>query len=57
MLFDAWDIDAMVGAFLPDGVTYHTQGIIRGRAETGRFFQQMSSYSVPGLASSQGRLW
>lgn len=49
-LFDAWDIDAMVEAFLPDAVTYHTHGISRGRWETRRFFQQMSSYSAPGVS-------
>lgn len=49
-LFDAWDIDAMVEAFLPDCVTYHTHGINRGQAEMRRFFQQMSSYSVAGVS-------
>jgi ketosteroid isomerase-like protein len=50
LLFDAWDIDAMVEAFLPDSVTYHTHGINRGREETRRFFQQMYPYSVPGVS-------
>ncbi|ORV17931.1 hypothetical protein AWB95_05700 [Mycobacterium celatum] len=50
LLFDAWDIDAMVEAFLPDSVTYHTHGINRGRAETRRFFQEMYPYSVPGVS-------
>lgn len=49
-LFDAWDIDAMVEAFLPDSVTYHTHGINRGQIETRRFFQQMYSYVVPGVS-------
>jgi hypothetical protein len=49
-LFDAWDIDAMVEAFLPDSVTYHTHGINRGRAETRRFFQEMYPYIVPGVS-------
>ena len=49
-LFDAWDIDAMVEAFLPDSVTHHTHGIIRGRIETRRFFQQQFPYAVPGVS-------
>lgn len=49
-LFDAWDIDAMVEAFLPDSVTYHTHGINRGRAETRRFFQELYPYIVPGVS-------
>jgi hypothetical protein len=49
-LFDAWDIDAMVEAFLPDAVTYHTHGINRGWAETRRFFQEAYPYIVPGVS-------
>lgn len=49
-LFDAWDIDAMVEAFLPDSVTYHTHGINRGRAEMRRFFQEAYPYIVPGVS-------
>jgi hypothetical protein len=41
LLFDAWDIDAMVEAFLPDGVTYHTGGVSHGQQETRRFFEQV----------------
>jgi SnoaL-like domain len=48
-LFDAWDIDAMVEAFLPDSVTYHTHGVARGKVETRRFFQEQSPYVVPGV--------
>jgi hypothetical protein len=49
-LFDAWDIDAMVEAFLPDSVTHHTHGTVRGRIETRRFFQQQYPYTVPGVS-------
>ena len=42
-LFDAWDIDAMVEAFLPDSVTHHTHGVSRGKIETPRFFQEQCS--------------
>lgn len=37
LLFDAGAIDAMVEAFLPDSVMYHTHGINRGQAEMRRF--------------------
>ena len=47
-LFDAWDIDAMVEAFLPDSVTHHTHGVVRGRIETRRFFQEQIPYTVHG---------
>jgi SnoaL-like domain len=49
-LFDAWDIDAMVEAFLPDSVTHHTHGVVRGRIETRRFFQEQLPYTVPGTS-------
>ncbi len=49
-LFDAWDIDSMVEAFLPDSVTHHTHGIVRGRIETRRFFQEQYPYTVPGVS-------
>ena len=49
-LCDAWDIDAMVEAFLPDSVMHHTHGVSRGKAETRRFFQEQSPYVVPGVS-------
>jgi SnoaL-like domain len=49
-IFDAWDIDAMVEAFLPDSVMHHTHGIVRGRIETRRFFQEQYPYTVPGVS-------
>ena len=49
-LFDAWDIDAMVEAFLPDSVMHHTHGTVRGRIETRRFFQEQYPYAVPGVS-------
>ncbi|BBY06646.1 nuclear transport factor 2 family protein [Mycobacterium noviomagense] len=50
LLFDAGAIDAMVEAFLPNCVMYHTQGVNRGHAEIRRFFQQAYPYSVPGVS-------
>jgi hypothetical protein len=34
-LFEIWDVDTMVEAFLPDSVTYHFHGINRGKVEPG----------------------
>lgn len=45
-LFDAWDIDAMVEAFMPDSVTHHTHGVSRGKVENRRFFQEQCPYVV-----------
>lgn len=49
-LFDAWDIDAMVEAFLPDSATFHTHGVSRGKIETRRFFQEQSPHVAPGVS-------
>lgn len=49
-LFDAWDIDAMVEAFLPDSATFHTHGVTRGTIETRRFFQDQSPHVMPGVS-------
>ncbi|MGB8209432.1 MAG: nuclear transport factor 2 family protein [Mycobacterium sp.] len=40
----------MVEAFLPDSVTHHTHGVVRGRIETRRFFQEQYPYTVPGVS-------
>ncbi|MCQ8242229.1 nuclear transport factor 2 family protein [Rhizosaccharibacter radicis] len=49
-LFETWEVDAMVEAFLPDGVAYHFHGVIRGRQEMRRFFEQDYPYLVPGVS-------
>lgn len=50
LLFDAWDIDGMVEAFLPDSITYHTGGVTHGQEETRRFFQQVRPYIDHGVS-------
>lgn len=50
LLYDAYDVDAMVEAFLPDSTVFHTQGIMHGHTDLRRFFQQASSYSGPGIS-------
>lgn len=50
LLFDAYDIDAMVEAFTEDCTTFHSQGITHGQAEMRRFFQQAYPYSGPGVS-------
>jgi hypothetical protein len=49
-LFETWDVDAMVEAFTPEGVAYHFHGVIRGRAEMRRFFEQDYPYLIPGVS-------
>jgi hypothetical protein len=49
-LFDAWDIDAMVEAFLPESATFHTHGVSRGKLEMRRFFQDQSPHVAPGVS-------
>ncbi len=49
-LFDVWDVDALVDAFLPDSVTYHWHGTNRGQDETRRFFNDIYPYIIPGVS-------
>lgn len=49
-LFDVWDVDALVDAFLPDSVTYHWHGTNRGKQETRRFFDEVYPYIIPGVS-------
>jgi hypothetical protein len=49
-LFEIWDVDTMVEAFLPDSVPYHFHGINRGKVETRRFFDEIYPYLIPGVS-------
>jgi SnoaL-like domain len=49
-LFDTWDVDALVDAFLPESVTYHWHGTNRGQGETRRFFEEVYPYIIPGVS-------
>lgn len=49
-LFETWDVDSMVQAFLPDAVAYHFHGTIRGHEEIRRFFEQDYPYLIPGVS-------
>jgi hypothetical protein len=49
-LFEVWDVDAMVDAFLPDSVTYHFHGTSRGQDEATRFFDDLYPYIIPGVS-------
>ena len=48
--FETWDVDAMVDAFLPEGVAYHFHGTIRGRTEMRHFFDHDYPYLIPGVS-------
>jgi hypothetical protein len=49
-LFDTWDVDALVDAFLPESVTYHWHGTNHGQVETRRFFEEVYPYIIPGVS-------
>jgi hypothetical protein len=49
-LFETWDVEAMVQAFLPDGVTFHFHGVIKGHEEMRRFFEREYPYLIPGIS-------
>jgi hypothetical protein len=49
-LFETWDVESMIDAFLPDAVAYHFHGIIRGHAEIRRFFEHDYPYLIPGVS-------
>jgi hypothetical protein len=49
-LFETWDVNAMVDAFLPDGVAYHFHGTIRGQQAMRHFFENDYPYLIPGVS-------
>lgn len=49
-LFETWDVEAMIDAFLPDAVAYHFHGTINGHAEIRRFFEHDYPYLIPGVS-------
>lgn len=51
-LFETWDVEAMLDAFLPDAVAFHFHGTIRGRTEMRRFFEADYPYLIPGVSRS-----
>jgi hypothetical protein len=48
--FETWDVDAMVDAFLPEGVAYHFHGTISGHKEMRDFFNKDYPYLIPGVS-------
>jgi hypothetical protein len=48
--FETWDVDAMVNAFLPEGVAYHFHGTLRGQTEMRHFFENDYPYLIPGVS-------
>jgi hypothetical protein len=49
-LFETWDVDGMLEAFLPEGVAFHFHGTIRGRDAMRRFFDEHYPYLIPGVS-------
>jgi len=51
-LFDAWDIDAMVEAFLPDSVTHHTMASFAAGSRHGASSKSRFPTPCPGLVGT-----
>src|ERR1700753_1390390 len=51
-LFDAWDIDAMVEAFLPGSVTHHTHGVVAAGSRHGASSKSRFPTPCPGLVGT-----
>lgn len=49
-LFETWNVEGMLEAFLPDAVAFHFHGTIRGHAEMRHFFEHDYPYLVPGVS-------
>lgn len=49
-LFETWDVEAMLDAFLPEAVAFHFHGTIRGLGEMRRFFEHDYPYLIPGIS-------
>jgi ketosteroid isomerase-like protein len=48
-LFEEFDHEKMLSAFLPDAVAYHFHGTIRGHAEMRKFFAEDYPYLIEGV--------
>ncbi|MDG4782466.1 nuclear transport factor 2 family protein [Micromonospora sp. WMMD961] len=48
-LFEAYDLEAMINAFLPDATVHHTHGAIRGATQIRAFLTDGYPYLIPGV--------
>ncbi|KAK3646471.1 hypothetical protein LTR56_008569 [Elasticomyces elasticus] len=48
-LFEEFNHDKMLSAFLDDSIVYHFHGKIEGREKTRRFFEDVYGYLIPGV--------
>ncbi|TDK39227.1 nuclear transport factor 2 family protein [Rhizobium deserti] len=48
-LFETWDVEKMIDAFVPEAVAYHFHGTIRGHDEIRHFFEVDYPYLIPGV--------
>jgi hypothetical protein len=49
-LFEEFNHDKMANAFMPDCMTYHFHGVIKGRDGARRFFEEQYGYLIPGVS-------
>lgn len=49
-LLETWDLEAMIGAFLPDAKVFHFHGALDGEADIRAFLTETYPYLVPGVS-------
>jgi hypothetical protein len=49
-LFEEFNHEKMLDAFLPDSMLYHFHGVIKGRDGTRRFLEEQYGYLIPGVS-------
>lgn len=49
-LFETWDLEAMVDAFLPDARVFHFHGSLDGEKQIRTFLTETYPYLVPGVS-------
>lgn len=49
-LFETWELEDMIGAFLPDAKVFHFHGALHGEADIRTFLTETYPYLVPGVS-------
>ncbi|KAF9774385.1 hypothetical protein IL306_007619 [Fusarium sp. DS 682] len=50
LIFEEYNIQKMINTFLPDGVVYHTHGIVRGHDNMKDFLENKYRFIIPGVS-------
>ena len=49
-LFETWELEAMIDAFLPNASVFHFHGTLHGKAEIRKFLTNDYPYLIPGVS-------